>query len=148
MILCDTREKKNQMILQYFEDHKILYIEQMLETGDYMESERMDITIDRKQNLGELLHNMCSSDKSRFWREIRRAHRDGLRFIILCEHGGSYRDIKDVAGYKDKYSKVSGRELMKRMYEAQIAYGVEFKFCDKRSTGRMIVELLGCGGGD
>ncbi len=117
----------------------------MLETGDYMESERMDVTIDRKQDLGELLHNMCSQDKSRFWREIRRADKEGIRFIILCEHGGSYRDIKDVAAYRDKYSKVSGRELMERMYKAQVAYGVEFLFCDKRSTGRKIAEILGCG---
>lgn len=144
MIICDTREQKNERILQYFESHKIPYIEQKLETGDYMDSEKMDITIDRKQNLGELIHNMCSHDKIRFWDEIRRAHEAGIRFIILCEHGGSYKDIKDVAGYKDKHSKVPGRALMNQMYRAQIAYGVELLFCDKRSTGRRIVELLGC----
>ena len=148
MIICDTREKANQKILQYFETHKIPYIEQKLETGDYMASEKMDITIDRKKNLGELLKNMCSSDKSRFWREIRRSQKEGIKFIILCEHSGRYKTIKDVAEYKDKYSKVSGRELMNRMYAAHIAYGVEFLFCDKRSTGRKIVELLGCGNHD
>lgn len=145
MIICDTREKANQKILQYFKTQKIPYAEQKLETGDYMLSERMDTTIDRKRNLGELLKNMCSPDKSRFWREIRRSQKEGIRFIILCEHGGRYKTIQDVAGYKDRYSKVSGRELMNRMYAAHIAYGVEFLFCDKRSTGRKIVELLGCG---
>lgn len=145
MIICDTREKANQKILQYFKAQKIPYAEQKLETGDYMLSERMDTTIDRKRNLGELLKNMCSPDKSRFWREIRRSQKEGIRFIILCEHGGRYKTIQDVAGYKDRYSKVSGRELMNRMYAAHIAYGVEFLFCDKRSTGRKIVELLGCG---
>lgn len=144
MIICDTREKENQGILQYFEAHNIPYTERKLETGDYMESGRMDTTIDRKRNLGELLKNMCSPDKSRFWREIRRSQKEGTRFIILCEHGGQYKTIRDVAGYKDKYSRVSGRELMERMYAAHIAYDVEFLFCDKRSTGRRIVELLGC----
>ncbi len=144
MIICDTREKANQKILQYFEAHGIPYIEQKLETGDYMDSEKMDTTIDRKKDLGELLKNMCSSDKSRFWREIRRAQKEGIKFIILCEHGGRYRSIKDVAGYRNQYSRVSGRELMDRMYAAHIAYGVEFLFCDKRSTGKRIVELLGC----
>lgn len=143
IIICDTREQKNQKILEYFKAHNILYIEQKLETGDYMDSEKMDITIDRKQNLGELLHNMCSHDKIRFWDEIRRAHETGIRFIILCEHGENYKDIKDVARYKDKHSKVSGRHLMNQMYRTQIAYGVEFVFCDKRSTGRRILELLG-----
>ncbi len=145
MIICDTREKANQRILQYFDLHKIPYTQKKLETGDYMDSGQMDITIDRKQNLGELLKNMCSSDKSRFWREIRRSQKEGIRFIILCEHGGRYKTIKDVAGYQDKYSNVSGRELMERMYAAHIAYGVEFLFCDKRSTGKRIVELLGYG---
>lgn len=145
MILCDTREKANQRILQYFKSHEIPYINQKLDTGDYMDSERMDITIDRKQNLGELLKNMCSPDKSRFWREIRRSHNENIRFLVLCEHGGRYRCIKDVAGYQDNYSRVSGRELMERMYAAHIAYGVEFLFCDKQSTGRRIVELLGGG---
>lgn len=142
MIICDTREKKNQKILEYFKSHNVPYIEQALKTGDYMDSDRMDIAIDRKQNLSELLRNMCSPDKNRFWREIRRSKKEGIRFIILCEHGGKYKEIRDVAGYKDKYSKVSGKELMSRMYAAHIAYGVEFLFCDKRSTGKRILELL------
>ncbi len=145
MIICDTREKANQRILRYLEAHRIPFVERKLDTGDYMESERMDITIDRKKDLGELLKNMCSSDKSRFWREIRRSRQEGIKFIILCEHGGPYKTIEDVAGYKDRYSKVSGRELMERMYAAHIAYGVEFLFCDKRSTGKRIVEILGAG---
>lgn len=89
MILCDTREKANQRILQYFESRAVPYMSQKLDTGDYMDSERMDITIDRKQNLGELLKNMCSPDKSRFWREIRRSQKEGIRFLVLCEHGGA-----------------------------------------------------------
>ena len=117
MIICDTREQKNGHILQYLKTHEIPYVERKLETGDYMLYERMDTTIDRKQ---------------------------GVRFIILCEHGGQYKTMKDVANYRSRYSRISGRELMERMYAAHIAYGVEFLFCDKRSTGRRIAELLGC----
>ena len=142
MIICDTREKKNKAILKYFDTHRIPYVEKKLETGDYMNSNRMDIVIDRKQNLGEILKNLCSSDKSRFWKEIRRAHQDGIRFIILCEHGGPYKSLKDVAAYKDKFSKVPGRKLMDMMYAAQMAYGVEYEFCAKGDTGRRIVEIL------
>lgn len=145
MILCDTREKANGRVLEYFEKYHVPYKNQKLETGDYMDSDKMDITIDRKQNLGELLTNMCSSDKGRFWREIRRAREEGIRFYILCEHGRKYKSIQDVAEYKDRYSKISGRELMERMYAAHIAYGVEFLFCDKRSTGKKILEILGYG---
>lgn len=141
-VICDTREQKNAHVLEYFRQQGIPYIEKKLETGDYMVSDRMDITVDRKQNLHELLTNMCSPDSSRFWREIRRSHRDRIKFYILCEHGGKYRDIRDVARYRDGYSKVSGRKLMEKMYAAQMAYGVEFLFCDKQDTGKRIAEIL------
>lgn len=143
MIICDTREQKNQHVIEYFKKHNITFIQKKLDTGDYMDSECMNITIDRKRNLHELMVNMCSAkDKSRFWKEIRRSKESGIKFYILCEHGGKYKNIKDVSEYQDKYSCVSGRELMERMYAAHIAYGVEFIFCSKRSTGKKILELL------
>ena len=141
-IICDTREKANQKVLEYFMSREIPFIVKKLDTGDYMDSERMDITIDRKKNLDELLKNMCSPDSSRFWREIRRSKEEHIHFIILCEHGGQYKSIKDVAKFRSKYSRVTGRQLMDKMYKAHISYGVEFLFCDKRQTGKRIVELL------
>ena len=52
------------------------------------------------------------------------------------------KSIKDVAEWKSTYSRVTGRQLAAEIYRVHIAYGVEFLFCDKRSTGRRIVELL------
>lgn len=142
MLLCDTREKKNQHILSFFYKNNIPYEIKKINTGDYLNTENIMVRVERKRSIHELLTNMCSQDKSRFWREIRRSQEEGIKFYILCEHGGQYKSIKDVANYMDKYSRVSGRELMERMYAAHIAYGVEFIFCDKRSTGRKILELL------
>ena len=143
MIICDTREKVNQSILAYFDKRGIEYKVEKLDTGDYMDSEKMDITIDRKRNLGELLTNLCSKDDSRFWREVRRSKEQKIKMIILCEHGGKIKSIRDVASWKSKYSKVTGKQLMEEIYKVHIAYGVEFIFCDKRSTGKRILELLG-----
>lgn len=142
MIICDTREKANQNILAYFDKHGIEYKVEKLETGDYMDSDRMDITIDRKRNLGELLTNLCSKDDSRFWREVRRSKEQKIKMIVLCEHGGKIKSIRDVASWKSKYSRVTGKQLMEEIYKVHIAYGVEFLFCDKRSTGKRILELL------
>jgi len=107
-----------------------------------MDSDRMDITIDRKRNLGELLTNLCSKDDSRFWREVRRSKEQKIKMIVLCEHGGKIKSIRDVASWKSKYSRVTGKQLMEEIYKVHIAYGVEFLFCDKRSTGKRILELL------
>ena len=63
--------------------------------------------------------------------------------IVLCEHGGQIKDIKSVSNWNSKYSPVSGRHLMEEIYRVHIAYDVEFLFCDKRTTGRKIIELLG-----
>lgn len=142
MIICDTREKKNQHILDYFRRHGIEYSVLKLDTGDYMESDRKDLTIDRKKNLDEVCGNLFSPDRSRFWREVRRSKEERIKMIVLIEHGGTIKSLNDVPKWKSKYSKVSGYSLYNEMCRCHIAYDVEFLFCDKRSTGRRIVEIL------
>lgn len=105
------------------------------------------ISVDTKQNLEELSRNLMNrSDHSRFWKEVRKAKEHGIKLIILCEHGGQIKSIPDVAKWHSKYSPVSGRALMEEIYRVHIAYGVEFVFCDKRRTGKKIIELLGGAG--
>lgn len=143
MIICDTREKKNAHILQYFEQHGIEYAVRKIDTGDYMSTSRDRLTIDRKQDLSEICGNLCSPDKSRFWREVRRAKEERIKMIVLIEQGGAFKTLKDVPQWRGKYTKVTGYQLYNEMCRCSIAYGVEFLFCDKRSTGRRIAELLG-----
>jgi len=144
----DTREKKWNHIEDYFKRHNIEYETKMLDVADYVLSGKPRLVIDRKQNLQECCKNLCSSDSNRFWREIRRSKESGIKMIVLIEHGGSYKSIKDVANWKNKYSKISGRKLMEEMYRVHISYGIEWLFCSKRSTGKRIVELLGGDTGD
>lgn len=144
MIIVDSREKKNSHILKYFITHDIDYVVQKMDVADYQIQGKDDLVIDRKQNCDELARNLTNrSDHARFWKEVRRAKERGIKMIVLCEHGGQIKDIKSVANWKSKYSPVSGRHLMEEIYRVHIAYGVDFLFCDKRSTGRRIIELLG-----
>lgn len=143
MIICDTREKRNEHILQYFEDREIPYEIAKLETGDYMDPENPRLVIDRKRNLDELTHNLFTPDKSRFWREVRRAKDQHIKLIVLCEHGGKVKRLQDVQQWRSRYSRVTGRVLFSELCRVHIAYGVEFLFCDKRKTGKRIIELLG-----
>ena len=143
MIICDSREKKNQHVLRYFDVHNIPYRIQKLDVADYMLEGVDRFAIDRKQNLSELSTNLMNrKDHARFWKEVRRAKEAGMRMVVLCEHGGKIRSVQDVAGWQNPYSGVSGRALMDEIYRVHIAYGVEFLFCDKRSTGKRIVSLL------
>lgn len=142
MVICDTREKKNAHILRYFDQHGIEYAVRKLDTGDYMSTGREGLTIDRKQDLSEICGNLFSPDKSRFWREVRRAKADRIKMIVLIEQGGAFKTLKDVPQWRGKYTKITGYQLYNEMCRCSIAYGVEFLFCDKRHTGQKIAELL------
>lgn len=143
MYYFDTREKKNQHIMDYFDRHGIPYEVRKLDVADYM-VDGSNVAVDRKRSLDELSTNLMNrSDRSRFWREVRRARDSGIKLIVLCEHGGKIRSIDDVKCWRSEYSKVSGRRLMEEIYRVHISYGVEFVFCSKRSTAKKIIELLG-----
>ena len=148
MIICDTREKKNQHILQYFEQRHIPYTVMKLDTGDYMDSANDKLTIDRKQNLDELCGNLFSPDRSRFWREVRRAKAEKIRMIVLIEQGGQIKSLRDVPKWRNRFGKVTGYQLYNEICRCHIAYGVDFWFCDKRATGKRIAEILAKKGGE
>lgn len=142
-VLVDTREKKHAHILAYFDSHGIEWRPQKLDEGDYMIEGQDNLVIDRKKDLSELSKNLLNDeDHSRFWKEIRRCREKGKKLYILCEHGGKIKSLLDVPLWNNKYSGVSGRALQNEMYRVHISYSVEFIFCDKRSTGRRIIELL------
>jgi len=112
MIICDSREKKNAHILQYFDRNGIAYKVRKMDVADYQTEGIDKLVIDRKQNLDELATNLTNpQDKGRFWREVRKAYRSGIKMIVLCEHGKGIRSIPDVVNWNSKYSPVTGRIL-------------------------------------
>lgn len=141
--IIDSREKKCDHIKAYFEKHSIEYEIKKLDVGDYQIEGKPQISVDRKRNLQELSKNLMNAkDHSRFWKEVRRAKEQKIKLFVLVEHGGQIKSIEDVEKWTDKYSGVSGRNLANEIYRVHIAYGVEFLFCDKRSTARRIIEIL------
>ena len=142
MYIADSREKKNTHILDYFQRHNIEYEVKKLDTADYWNSKNPNVLIDRKKDLNEVAQNLCSQDSSRFWSELRRAHSEKKKLIILVEHGGNIKSLQDVSSWKSKYSTITGSRLQSEMYRITIAYGVQWEFCSKKSTGKRIVELL------
>ena len=139
----DSREKKNEHILRYFDRHGIDYEIRKLDIGDYM-LDGGAISIDTKRSVDELASNMLNrKDHARFLREAKRAADSGIKLIVLLETS-KYKSIPDLREWRSKYSGITGRSLMDAVYKTHIAYGVEFLFCPKISTGRRIIELLSC----
>lgn len=147
ILLVDSREKWTQTgstdrhIKSYFDRRGIEYSVQALDVGDYM-LKGGKISVDRKQNLEELAKNLTNkADHARFMREVRRAYAERITLIVLIEHRG-IKGTNDVVRWRSKHSPVTGAALVREMFRIQMAYGVKFLFCDKLSTGRMIMEIL------
>lgn len=157
MIICDSREKNNGHILHYFDKNKIPYKVQKMAVADYMIEGKGQLVIDRKQNLEEVCSNLTykgktadenggkkiPSDVARFWREIRLAHDNHIKVIVLVEHGSNVRKLADVAMWNSTKSRMSGRKLLDEMDRVSTAYAVEWEFCTKAETPQKILEILG-----
>ena len=143
MIRVDTREKRWEHIAKYFDKKGVQYECKKLDTGDYMNTERPDVIVDRKRSLDECAQNLYSPDSGRFWRELRRAHVEGIKLIFLVEHGKGINTFEDVLTWNSDYSpRITGRKVANEMFKAHVAYGVDWKFCQKRHTGEQILRLL------
>ena len=149
MVIVDTREKPRAIvrILAEFDRQGIEYERRALNFADYFNPARPGVVIDRKQNLLEVAGNVVQG-KKRFVREIERCNRAGCHLIGLVEHGNSVKSLEDVIRWKNPRLKVSplavsGDRLFRIMKAMEIYYGIEWQFCNKQSTGRRIIQLLG-----
>lgn len=147
-IIVDTREKPRAIegIVAYFDNAGIEHIHRKLDIGDYMNPDNSRLSVDRKQNLGEVANNL-TNDNSRFMREVRRADESGVKLIILVEHGEQIKQLTDVCKWRNPIrvkhgNAIDGRDLMDRMHRVSLMYGVEWRFCTKDKTGEEIIKIL------
>ena len=96
-IQVDSREKARaiQKIIFEFDKQGVKHFVSKLPVGDYMNLDNPRIVIDRKQSLSELCGNVCQGHE-RFRAELERANEYGIKLIVLCEHGGKIKTLKDV----------------------------------------------------
>ena len=147
-IICDTREKPRaiRLIMEEFDRQGVTVVRRALNFADYFNPDNPGVIIDRKQNLQEVVGNVVQQ-RARFVREIERCNLAGCRMIVLVEHGGKIRSLEDVIGWKNPRLKesplaVSGERLYRIMSAMASHYGIEWQFCDKRVTGKRIIQLL------
>ena len=143
----DTRQQagKHRNIHAYCEQAGIEIIRQALNVGDYQIAGKGDISVDTKQDVPELAGNVFQ-EHERFRDECERAQRCGIQLIILIEEvlpGGRLDNWRSPLGRdgNPKY-KFDPAILRKAMMTMQDKYGVKFRFCDGRSTGKVLMEYL------
>ena len=148
VFIHDTRDKitKHRNVDEYLiaQGHKV--VRSKLFVGDVSLLNDQSTSIDLKRNLAEVAVNV-GQDHARFKRELERAQEYGIHLVFLVEHGGTIKTLEDVQAWsnprlKDHPLALSGQRLYKIMLTMQNKYGIEWLFCDKRCTGRRIVEIL------
>ena len=150
-IIVDTREKSNAIkgILDYFYKNGIEYERSKLLFGDYMDYNRPGIVIDRKQNIAELAKN-CTTEADRFKREMDKARKAGATLVILVEQNryldrGEWirvENIEDLLTWSSPNTMVRGEKVYRVLASWRAKWPIRVEFCDKRQTGKKIIELL------
>ena len=148
VVQIDTREKPKAIenIVKEFDKQGVKHIRSKLYSGDFMLLSNPYLTIDRKQNLNELCNNVVQ-DHKRFRDELIRAQEVGISVVVLVEHGGGIKSLDDVPNWVNPRLKVSplavsGERLYKILKAMEYTYKVRFEFCDKRQTGKRILQIL------
>jgi ERCC4-type nuclease len=163
-IQVDTREhnKEWERIKGQFDALGVQYFRSKMYVGDYQSLDNPRLVIDRKKDLQEICGNVCQQHE-RFKAELLRAKEQGIKLVILCEHGADVKSLEDVYFWQNprKYQirwktvngkrvkdiisakAVDGNQRYKSLCTIRDRYGVSFIFCTKEETGQKIIEILG-----
>ena len=150
-LIIDTREKPKAItkIIDYLDGHGIQHVSSKLLFGDYMDYNNPGLVIDRKQNIAELAKN-CTIEHLRFRAELDRAKAAGATLIILVEQNRytdrgetiQVKQIEDLLRWSNPHTMVRGEKVFRVLKSWEAKYALRTIFCDKRSTGRLIDEIL------
>ena len=143
----DVRNKpgKHKNIWAYCKQNGIEIIRTKLLIGDYQISNKGDIVVDTKFGVSEIAMDVFQ-DHERFRAECERAQKCGIKLIVLVEEALP-------EGRLDKWVSPLGKDgkprhkfdpavLRKALYTMQERYGVSIRFCDGRSTGKVLLAYL------
>ena len=150
-LLIDSREKPKAIrsIVKYFDSIGLVHETSKLFIGDYQDFNRPQIIVDRKQNIAELAKN-CTADHERFRRELERAQKANTTLVVLVEQN-RYKDrdkwihietIEDLMLWESPHTTIRGEKVYRVLRSWMVKYPLRVEFCDKRSTGRRIYEII------
>ena len=150
-IIVDTREKQKAIapILEAFDKAGVGHISSKLLFGDYMDFNRPQIVVDRKQNIAELAKNV-TVERDRFIAEIERAQAVGSKLVFLVEQNkykdrGRWvfvKDITDIMLWSNPHTTIRGEKVYRVLSALVYKYNISVIFCNKSETGKKILEII------
>lgn len=141
-IVVDTREKKNQHVLDYFRKKDVPFKFKTMKTGDYSAmipaNPEMGITrdiyltaaLERKNGVDELVESI--KDRTRFENELIRASKNP--FVLIVEDLEGYQKILN-GMYRSKYEPKS---LLGSLKTFEVRYNFSTVFISPATTGNYI----------
>jgi len=143
VILCDTREQKNEHIINYFEKNNIKHEEMALKYGDYAfylpKCEEFgilrdiyyngEIVIERKGSLEEISGNL-TNDRQRLEDEFLRSK---SKIILMIEGSGYDQILKH--GYK---TDLNEKAFIASLFSFKYRYDIDIQFIGKENAGKFI----------
>lgn len=150
-LIIDSREKPKaiERILEQFDEAGIKYETSKLLFGDYMDWNRPNLVIDRKQNIAELAKN-CTVESARFRAELERAKAAGAQLVVLVEQN-RYKErdrwinvngIGDLMLWSSPHTSIRGEKVFRVLASWVNKYNLSVQFCDKRQTGKEILRII------
>lgn len=150
VVLVDTRENSNEIILDEFDKQKIEYKQKALKTGDYSFMIKAcpelgfphdtyfvdEITIERKNSLSELAGNFAQkTGDNRIFKELNRMINIERAYLII--ENDCIDDIYD-HNYKSEYNPDS---FIRTLLTWQARNNMHIYFVKKENMARTIYEL-------
>ncbi|AVP66325.1 molybdopterin-guanine dinucleotide biosynthesis protein A [Clostridium botulinum] len=154
MILYDTREQKNQHVLDYLDSKKVPYKKKKIDEGDYTaivtkcpemgiyRDIYFPVAVERKNSVDELANNLGEKtdtrDDIRLIREFQRAKTKGIKISLIIEDKNGMENIKK-GNYRSLYKP---KAFLGRLSSIQDLYLHDTLFVDRKDTGFEIYRKL------
>lgn len=150
VVLCDTKDKQNQHILDEFDKQKIEYKAKSLKTGDYSFMIKAcselgfqydtyftdELCIERKNSLSELAGNLAQkTDDNRIFKELNRMINIERAYLVI--ENDCLDDIY-AHNYKSEYNPDS---YIRTLLTWQSRNNMHIYFVKKENMARTIYEL-------
>lgn len=149
-IVCDTREKGNQEILDAFNKNEIEYEVKKVDYGDYsMYAPGIDYTcslrIERKANISEIAGNLLEpkdeNGLNRFARELAKAKELGIKLVIMIEEEANENWYEDILKHRYR-SGLKPKSLRGMLFSLCSRYDVPIVGIPKEFAGSYIFNTL------